>query len=514
MNKVVLRALLPAVLLLALQGSALAQSTWTGNSSAAWNTAGNWDPAAVPGVNASVTVDINSVLVYTLQVNTSPTLTNWSSNITGNTTIIRASGNQTLSIAGVLTKTGAASLTFRSNLTDKLTMTAGTLNLTDSVGSTITLGTTNNELSSLDITTANVSSASGTNQLVFLGANNTADYRIGTLNLGTNGTVVIANGVANGEQRAINVGSLNGAGGTVRAANGITNAGVATLNLTGTSDGSYSGTIINGNAITRLVKSGSATQTLSGNNTYTGGSTLTAGTLVLAHNSAAGTAGIAVSGSSAAALQINSGITLGNNIVFSNSNSGSSLNRLVANTADYTVGTSGSFTSSFAGGDADTTAKILAGTNSQGSTATLTMKFSDTSTATNDTIRTSDVFSLGGTASNAFVLQLSYTGLAAGGFLGWDNAGTWVNAVDGNTGPAGALAGAYTTSFATFLANNGGIFNGTTMLGAYGVDTTAGSTWAVLNHNSDFAVVPEPSTWALLAGSLTFVMVMRRRRRD
>jgi hypothetical protein len=41
---------------------------------------------------------------------------------------------------------------------------------------------------------------------------------------------------------------------------------------------------------------------------------------------------------------------------------------------------------------------------------------------------------------------------------------------------------------------------------------TMASAWAALNHNSDFAVVPEPSTWVLLAGGLTFVTVMRRRR--
>jgi len=281
MNEVPLRALLPAALLLAAQSFSTAQSTWTGNSSAAWNTAGNWSPSGVPGSGASVIVDKNSATVYTLQVNTSPTLTNWTSNITGNTTIVRASGNQTLNIAGVLTKTGTASLTFRSQTIEKLTMTVGALNLTDNIGSTITLGTTGNELGSLNITTANVSSASGTNQLVFLGANNTADYTIGSLNLGAGGVVVIANGVANGEQRAINVGSLNGTGGTVRGGNGVTpTTGMATLNLTGTSDGSYSGALIDGAAVVRVVKSGSATQTLGGSYIYTGGTLISGGTLL------------------------------------------------------------------------------------------------------------------------------------------------------------------------------------------------------------------------------------------
>ena len=49
-------------------------------------------------------------------------------------------------------------------------------------------------------------------------------------------------------------------------------------------------------------------------------------------------------------------------------------------------------------------------------------------------------------------------------------------------------------------------------LGSYGRDTTTGSAWAVLNHNSEFGIIPEPTTWALLAFSLTIVMVLRRRR--
>jgi len=260
-----------------------------------------------------------------------------------------------------------------------------------------------------------------------------------------------------------------------------------------------------------VTKTGNGTQVFSGANTYTGGTTVTAGTLVLAHDSAAGTAGIALSGTSSATLRIDSGVTIANNITFSNTNAGSGVSRLVGNGSAYTVGTSGNLASAFVGGSPDTTASILAGTNSQGSTATLTMKFSDMSLASNDGMRISDVFSLSGTSTDIFVLQLNLTGLTPAAYLGWiDGGGLWANAVSGNTG-AGGLAGAYTTSFATFLANNGGSFNAATMLGAYGVDTSGGAVWAVLNHNSDFAAVPEPATWMLAALGLTVTMIFRRR---
>jgi hypothetical protein len=114
-------------------------------------------------------------------------------------------------------------------------------------------------------------------------------------------------------------------------------------------------------------------------------------------------------------------------------------------------------------------------------------------------------------------------------YLGWwdatANSGTggWVNAVLGNTGTAGALALAnptgYTIGYQQFLTNNGG-WNGTTMLGAYGLDLANQQVWAVIDHNSDFGVtnngilvVPEPSAYLLaglgIAGGL---WRMRRRR--
>ena len=278
-----------------------------------------------------------------------------------------------------------------------------------------------------------------------------------------------------------------------------------------TSAGNFTYTT-NQSAARALTKLGANALTLSGANTYNGGTTVTAGTLILASNSAAGSAGIVLSGASSSTLQINSGVTIANNITCSNTNAGSSVNRQVANAAAYTVGTSGSLTSAFAGGQADTTASILAGTNAQGSPATLAMSFTDTSAASNDALRKSDVFTLSGTATDLFVLQLNVTGLDSASYLGWLNGSTtWANAVSGNTGNnASAAQQGYLGSFSAFQVANGATLSN--YIGAYGVDISGGSTWAVLNHNSDYAAVPEPGTWALLALTGTFFMVMRRRR--
>jgi autotransporter-associated beta strand protein len=402
--------------------------------------------------------------------------------------------------ANTLTVTGASDYTRETKIRNGI-LSVSTIN---SVTTNAILGTVHSDTSNLGapITSSNgtisIGSAATAGQLTYTGSGEKTD-RIINLNGTTGGATLDQSGT--GLLKFVSTVSASGLGNKTLTLQGST-AGT----------GEIGGVILNSSGFnTALTKAGSGTWVLSGNNTFTGTTTVSAGTLVLAHNSAAGSAGIAVSGSSAATLQINSGITIANDITFSNTNAGSLVNRQVANAAAYSVGTSGILSSSFAGGQADTSARILEGTNTQGSTATLAMRFSDTSAALNDAARKSDVFSLSGTATDTFVLQLNVTGLVAGNYIGWLNGGSWVNAVSGNTG-SGALAGAYTTSFATFVANQGGSFNASTMLGAYGVDTTGGGTWAVLNHNSDFAAVPEPSTWVLLAGAGTFFMVMRRRR--
>jgi len=126
-------------------------------------------------------------------------------------------------------------------------------------------------------------------------------------------------------------------------------------------------------------------------------------------------------------------------------------------------------------------------------------------------IRLGNVFHLSGVSvlngstgeTDIFVLEIAVADITAGNILGWLNTETnqWVNAVNGNIGGT-----------ATFLGDKAFDGNQDFVLGYYGINTSKGTVWAVINHNSDFAVIPEPGTWALLLFGGGALLGWRKRR--
>jgi len=122
---------------------------------------------------------------------------------------------------------------------------------------------------------------------------------------------------------------------------------------------------------------------------------------------------------------------------------------------------------------------------------------------------------LSGTASDTFVLELTYTDAdleaadvtsEEGLILYWRDpvGGNFKNSVLGNQ-PASARA-FLGSSYAQYLVAQGGVFT----LGDYGNDPTTNTVWAVLNHNSVFTVAPVPEPTAL-GGSLAALAALALR---
>ena len=165
----------------------------------------------------------------------------------------------------------------------------------------------------------------------------------------------------------------------------------------------------------------------------------------------------------------------------------------VANGSDYGMG------STIVGGDHTTTCELLGGT--AGDDRTIAMAWRQAAGGEKSEL-ISDVLSLEGTGDDTYVLQMSYNASwGTSAYLAWLDGNEWVNAVAGNMGG--------TPTFFEDAYDPASHF----MLGNYGVDTTNYVAWAVLNHNSQFAVVPEPGVLLLLAMAGLALPCIRRTRK-
>lgn len=98
-------------LLLCFSGLTFAQKTWTGSISTAWNIAGNWNPAGIPGAGDNVTIPSGTVNSPTVSGSTGGVCNNLTVNSGATLSISGTSGSSTvLTVSGTATLNGALSI--------------------------------------------------------------------------------------------------------------------------------------------------------------------------------------------------------------------------------------------------------------------------------------------------------------------------------------------------------------------------------------------------------------------
>jgi len=339
--------------------------------------------------------------------------------------------------------------------------------------------------SAVDQVTSGTLTASGGQPIaVSVASGGVIDSMAGNATVGTLAGAMLNTGAAGASVTTLTSGTVNTASG-----GGITTEG-----------GSFTGSITGNGGLT---KTGSGMLTINSRNTYTGDTVINGGTVQVTVGDAIGSAPIRIANNGK--FKAVAGVAVANTV-------------FVTNTAaiyEHVLGASDTPANLAPVSNSVTTADVVAG---DAGAADVSSNFNGNGS-----------LSLHGLDGTRFLMVLEMQGAIpadatpADCYLGWwdsSGAGVWVNAVLGNHGSNGTLAGAYTTSYQDFLTSHGG-WNGANMLGAYGLDLVHQQVWAVIDHNSDFGVtsngillVPEPTTWAMaLAGWACIGWRLRRRGR-
>jgi len=374
----------------------------------------------------------------------------------------------------------------------------------------------------------------GAGNFTFQGQSTQYGYVLGNSTLGGTLTVGSSSGNYSSGFSFGNGGATGLAGATtIVAYSGGAGAGV-TFNAT--TDNTYSG---NMSGTGGLIKAAANTLTLTGTNTYNGTTTISAGTLQVGNGTDAGT------------IASTSAITNNAALVYNVGAGNRTLAAPISGTGTLTKAGTGTLTltgnSSYNGNTLVTTGTLVVNGTLQNSNVTVsngaTLMGSIISGAST-TIQSGGTLNVGNSPGTGSFVSLTLNGTTVMEITGRGSAGIAYDTISVSSSLAyggdlkltftGSVTNDPATPFNLFTGVAGGsdfahvyIYAGASQVGTL---TNTSGTWTGLadlgyggnqqsftftQANGNLIVaVPEPQTWALLAFSLTTVMVLRRRRRD
>jgi autotransporter-associated beta strand protein len=404
------------------------------------------------------------------------------SNVTGGSPSVTF-GNVTL------TNTGGVTVTFNPT-SASLSLANVNMLTTNNTGQTVFLDGTAAD-NTITGVISNVGGGAGTGK-ISLTKSNTSTWTLSGANT-YNGTTTVSGGIltflnttAKSAGSNVTVSAAGTIGLGVSGTNAYTSAQVDSLfanTLTGFTMNATSGVAIdtsggnftyatNQSAARALTKLGANTLTLTGANTYSGGTTINAGTLLV--NNLTG------SGTGSGAVAVNSGGTLGGN------------------------GTIGGAVTVNSGG-------FLSPGNSPGLLTVGSLALNSGSTTTFEingiAVRGTNYDAIDITAGSGLTLNGTFT-------INFTNGTALDNTTNINLfGYTGSHTGDFFSLVSTGFYDSGG-GSWTHGVGDVWTLSSGGQTLTFSEVTGYLNVVPEPATWALLAFSLTTVMVLRRRRQS
>jgi autotransporter-associated beta strand protein len=409
------------------------------------------------------------------------------------------SGNSTFDSLNAQNSGSGSSWTFSNNWSGGGSITfvtnSATANLNTARPSYTILSGDNSGLTGVIDNQQSIAIASGTNVRGVNFGSNTAGSASAEWGLNHANAVYRLNGFN------VNLGALSGNAGTLMNGHAST-ASTATLGGKDI-DTSFDGAIANGAAASlSIVKTGTGVQTLTGNNSYTGSTTINDGTLQLTGaGQLSGTSGITINGANAQFLTFSSNavtapITLTSGLVGGTG----AINTPVTIGAGGTVSPGASpGTQPYGSGMTWANSGTYLWEINQVDTANVLQDLLKGTNPGHDWLDITGTLAVTADTFNPFVIEISSVG---SGVTNWDNTKsyTWTIAT-ASTAVTGFDANVFSLDASEFIANNP-----IHPMGAFSISADANSVYL------NYAVIPEPSSLALLLfGAIGYLAMFRRR---